>query len=237
MHFSVWHYLVKTATTSIIVEAKRAGAAFILPNNLKAGKLGGFLAAGDIGEAITQARFYCHRKSAQFAVVTNGDAWIIFPAIRTDGIEFENTQARIFRSLEDISKRFIEFWELLSRQRVIEGNLERELLQTRPNAVIRRGLSLLQDPNVRIARNTLFSHLSIAVDKILTDEGLSNDAEAMSFCYGCIYLRNQSTAGLQAGLWQVIYLAGFCAGGFTGAFLGCGGVDSMDLSTSSNPGG
>ena len=195
-HTDYADYLVKTATTSIIVEAKRAGAAFTLPNNLKAGKLGGFLSSGAVGEAISQVKFYCHRKSAQFAVVTNGDAWIVFPAVRVDGVEFADTQARIFRSLEDINKRFVEFWELLSRQRVIEGNLERELLQVRTQAPTRRALSLLQDPNVRIARNTLFSHLSVAVDKVLTDEGLANDSEAMSFCY----VRNAERTGFDARL-------------------------------------
>ena len=36
-------YIVRTATTSFIVEAKKAGAAFVLPTNQKSGKLGGAL--------------------------------------------------------------------------------------------------------------------------------------------------------------------------------------------------
>ena len=195
-HTDYADYLVSTATTSIIVEAKRAGAAFTLPNNLKAGKLGGFLSSGAIGEAIKQARFYCLKKSAQFAVVTNGDAWIVFPAIRTDGVEFEETQARIFRNLEDIGKRFVEFWELLSRQRVIEGNLEKELLQKDRDTPVRRPLSLLRDPDLRLGRNTLFQHLSVAVEKVLTDQGLLDDAEALSFCY----VRNTERTGFDSRL-------------------------------------
>jgi hypothetical protein len=62
-------------------------------------------------------------KSIPCAVVTNGSAGIVFPAVRTEGITFEDTQARIFRNLEDIKIRIVEFWELLSRQRVTEGNL------------------------------------------------------------------------------------------------------------------
>lgn len=182
-HTDYADYLVSTATTSIIVEAKRAGAAFTLPNNMKAGKMGGVLSVGAIGEAVQQARLYCQKKSAQFAVVTNGDAWIVFPAIRTDGVEFEDTQARIFRSLEDIGTRFVEFWELLSRQRVVEGNLETELLQRSRDTTARRALSLLRDPDLRLGRNTLFPHLSTAAEKVLTDQGLLDDAEALSFCY------------------------------------------------------
>ena len=55
-HTEYADYVVSTATTKIVVEAKRAGAAFTLPNNYKAGKLGGFLSTGQIGEAIQQAR-------------------------------------------------------------------------------------------------------------------------------------------------------------------------------------
>jgi hypothetical protein len=145
--------------------------------------LGGVLATGPIGEAIQQARQYCVKKAAQFAVVTNGDAWIVFPAIRTDGVEFNDTQARIFRSLEDIDKRFVEFWELLSRQRVIEGNLEKELLHADREPHVQRALTLLREPDVRIERNTLFPHLSSVVDKVLTDRGLLSDADALSYCY------------------------------------------------------
>jgi len=73
-HTDYADYIIKTATTSFVVEAKRAGAAFTLPNNYKSGKLGGFLSSGAIGEAISQVRAYCVTKSAQFAVVTNGSS-------------------------------------------------------------------------------------------------------------------------------------------------------------------
>ncbi|WP_146139306.1 P-loop NTPase fold protein [Simplicispira suum] len=195
-HTEFADYHVKTATTSLIVEAKKAGATFTLPNNLKSGKLGGFLSSGAIGEAIRQARQYCQTKSAPFAVVTNGDAWIVFPAVRTDGIEFNDTQARIFRSLKDIECRFVEFWELLSRQRVIEGNLEKELLQADRDVPIRRALTLLRDPDARLGRNTLYQHLSPAVDKVLTDQGLLNDADALNFCY----VRNAERTGFDSRL-------------------------------------
>lgn len=195
-HTDFADYHVKTATTSFIVEAKRAGATFTLPNNFKSGKLGGFLSSGAVGEAIRQVRQYCQTKSAPFAVVTNGDAWIVFPAVRTDGIEFNDTQARIFRSLSDVESRFVEFWELLSRQRVIEGNLEKELLQADRDVAIRRALTLLRDPDARLGRNTLYQHLSSAVEKVLTDQGLLSDASALDFCY----VRNAERTGFDSRL-------------------------------------
>src|SRR4051812_35399353 len=45
-------YAIRTASAILIVEAKRAGAAFTLPTNKTTGKLGGFLSEGEIGAAI-----------------------------------------------------------------------------------------------------------------------------------------------------------------------------------------
>ena len=177
-------YLITTASTLVIVEAKKAGAAFVLPTKIASARLGGVLAKGDIGDAIRQARDYCRKRSAQFAVVTNGSAWIVYPAIRTDGVPFEETQARIFRDLEDINqKRFVEFWETLSRQRVIEGNLEIELLGRAKSAGGRRALSLLKEPEFKLGRNSLYPFIERAVTKALTDDGLKGDPDALKYCY------------------------------------------------------
>ncbi len=176
-------YIVRTATTSLIVEAKKAGATFLLPTSQRSGKLGGALKEGEMGEAIRQVRDYCRMKHMPFAVVTNGSAWIVFPAIRTDEITFEDTQARIFRSLIDIKERIVEFWELLSRQRVAEGNLEHELLSPEKNVSARRVLSLVREPGFRLGRNALYEHIEPAVNAALTDEALLNDPEALRLCY------------------------------------------------------
>ncbi|MDO9117568.1 MAG: AAA family ATPase [Nitrospira sp.] len=122
-------------------------------------------------------------KHIPFAVVTNGSAWIVFPAIRTDEVTFENTQARIFRDLGDIKTRIVEFWKLLSRQRVAEGNLEHELLSPEKNASARRVLSLVREPGFRLGRNALYEHIEPAVNAALTDEALLNDPEALKLCY------------------------------------------------------
>jgi GTPase SAR1 family protein len=165
------------------VEAKKVGAAFTLPSNHKSGKLGGVLKEGEVGEAIRQVRDYCRIKHIPFAVVTNGNAWIVFPAVRTDEVSFEETQARIFRNLKDIKDRLVEFWELLSRQRVAEGNLENELLSPDRNSSARRVLSLIQEPGFRLGRNALYEHIEPAINSALTDEALLNDTEALKLCY------------------------------------------------------
>ncbi len=177
-------YILRTANTKIIVEAKKIGKAFNLPLKHSSLKLGGVLSEGDAGEATRQVRDYCRKKSIPFAVATNGDSWIIFPAVRTDGISFDDTNARIFKNLDDIKERLVEFWELLSRQRVIDGNLENELLSRSSAIEIKRCIRNLRvEPGFRHGRNALYEHIEPAINFALTDEAILNEKEALERCY------------------------------------------------------
>jgi hypothetical protein len=176
-------YILRTATASIIVEAKRVGATFVLPSKRYSLKLGGVLSQGEVGIAIRQVRDYARKASIQFAVATNGSAWIIFPAQRTDEVPFDETQARVFRDLEDIREHFVEFWELLSRQRVIEGSLQNQLLSTAREPNSRRLTTTVPDTGYRLGRNSVFSLIEPAVAAAFMDETLLADSQALDACY------------------------------------------------------
>lgn len=176
-------YSIRTAVTGFVVEAKRAGQSFELPSNRKAALLGGFLSEGEVGVAIKQARNYAIGLSLQFAVVTNGSAWIVFPAVRTDGVKWEDSEAHIFRSLADIRERFVEFWELLSRQRVIEGNLESTFFGQRNDLGHRRLLSVVHEAGFRLGRNSIYEYIEPAIGAAFTDEALLDDTEGLRYCY------------------------------------------------------
>lgn len=177
-------YIVRTVTTSVLIEAKRVGAAFPLPSNRTKLKLGGALSAGELGSAIRQARDYCRKKSIPFAVATNGGSWIVFPSVRTDQVAFDDSEAFIFRDFNDIQDRFVEFWEILSRQRVLEGNLESALLGNNSRGLPERSLrQTLQQPGYRLGRNAVFEHIESAVNEALSDEAILESTEALQICY------------------------------------------------------
>lgn len=178
-------YVLRTASTALVVEAKRATASFVLPTRRRTLGLSGVLREGEIGVAIQQAREYCVGLSVPFAVITNGSAWIIFTAIRTDGITFEEGTAHIFRDLDDIKTRLIEFWELLSRERVMDGNLADVMLGRNVDASLeKRNLrSLLPEPGFRLGRNAVYEHIEPAVSAALSDEALLKSSEALGACY------------------------------------------------------
>jgi KaiC/GvpD/RAD55 family RecA-like ATPase len=177
-------YTLATVTVKLLIEAKKAGAAFSLPTRRSILKLGGVLSEGAIGEAIRQARDYCRKLSIPFAVVTNGNSWIVFPAVRTDGIPFEEGSAHVFRDLDDIRERIVEFWELLSRERVLDGNLQTILLGERTGNALTHSLrELLPEPGYRLGRNAVYDHIEPAIAAALSDEALLQSPEALEACY------------------------------------------------------
>ena len=93
-------YIIRTANTSFLIEAKRVGASFSAVPQRKKLKLSGQIMQDDTGKAILQARDYCRKKSIPFAVVTNGAIWLIFPAVRTDQVSFAESNVIVFDSLE-----------------------------------------------------------------------------------------------------------------------------------------
>ena len=177
-------YLIRTSMTAVLVEAKRAAETFKLPTRKLRLRLSGVLSEGDVGDAIRQARDYCRTLGIPFAVVTNGSAWVVFPATRTDQVPFEESEARVFRDLEDVTTRFVEFWELLSRERTLDGNLGHELLGRSGRDLAPMNVrQVLPEPGYRLGRNALYDHLEPAISAALTDEALLENAEALGKCY------------------------------------------------------
>lgn len=91
-------YVLRTGMTGIVIEAKKAGATFDNVPNIRRALLNAKLVSGALGDAIVQARDYARKLSIPFAVVTNGDSWIVFPATRTDQVKFKDSSAIIFHN-------------------------------------------------------------------------------------------------------------------------------------------
>ena len=107
--------LVVQTRRYVAVEAKKEGVAFKFPEtSSKALKLSGALLTDKaISKAISQVRGYCDDVGIRYAIATNGNAWIVFRAIRED-LPWREGYARIFPTLQYIESNFTEFWNLLS---------------------------------------------------------------------------------------------------------------------------
>jgi hypothetical protein len=158
-------YVLKTGMTAIVVEAKKVGVTFDEIPDARRAQLKGKLLKGSVGDAIRQARDYARKLGVPFAVVTNGNSWIIFPATRVDQVSFEDSSAIIFSTLKSaLQDDYVEFYDLLSRQAVINGSLENDLLGRIENQIEDRRLNRYFTTSFsKISRHSLFSLIEDAI--------------------------------------------------------------------------
>ncbi len=170
----------------ILVEAKRAGAAFSLPDNVqrKHYKLSGTLTTNQpIRDAIEQVRNYCDEEAIRYAVATNGDAWIVFRAIRDD-IGWRQGTARVFPSLQHIYDNFTEFWNLLSYEALCSGSLSKAFSTTlRASRELRRIGETLFNANLPLRRNRISSDMLPLIRLVFEDIAEQEELDVLQSCY------------------------------------------------------
>lgn len=167
-----------------MIEAKKIGITFNTVPGKKKVNLSGKIMDGKTGEAIRQAREYCRKKSIPFAVVTNGNQWIIFPAVRTDQVNFASSTAIIFDSLDQVLGEESEYFKsLISRDGVIDGNLSIELLGRNTDQVEERRLNrFFKSTSVR-PPNPIYPLIENEVVIAFSDSIINADQDLLEKCY------------------------------------------------------
>ncbi len=178
-------YLLKTVSTSIVIEAKKVGAYEMNVPNLRTQRLNASFVSGELAAPIRQARNYARSKAVPFAVVTNGESWIVFPASRIDGVSFANSKSIIFPSLSlALTDDHVEFTHLLSRQSVVDGSLEEALLSERSDQNEERRLRLFFTSRSGLKpRNELYPLIQDAVELSLTNSLIEHRPDFLKKCY------------------------------------------------------
>jgi hypothetical protein len=112
-----------------VLEAKKSGDTFQLPHDITSGKtftVNGIISkVANLQQHINQVTHYCFNNGIEYAIVSNGLQYVIFRAVRIDGIHIGRGRVVIFNGVEDIEARFVEFWELLSKTSVESNSLQR----------------------------------------------------------------------------------------------------------------
>lgn len=166
----------------LILEAKRDGRELGL-TTLAGGngyKLSGpTLKAATTQEGIKQAIVYCAYKNAELACVSNGKEWLVFRGNRVgDGRDTMDGVGVVFPSLDDISKNFLLFYNLLSYESV-QALKFRPIFQELEGRPIRhtRFTASLRDPERRaLIPQSNFGH---DVERVMDSffQRLSGDAD------------------------------------------------------------
>ena len=179
-------YVLSTANVGVVVETKKVGASFDLSSVVRRKeRLTSAFVSGDLGSAIIQARDYCRGLGIDFAVITNGNAWVIFPAQRHDQVVFKDSHAIIFPTLQSALKDdFREFWELLSRASAINGSLEVALIGRKENQLSNRTLGQLRGASGETTRqNPVYPLIQSGIETAFSDSISELDGELFSRSY------------------------------------------------------
>lgn len=178
-------YIFRTASTGFVIEAKRAGAALYKAPSTRRVSLQGEIMTGDTGQAIRQALEYARKKSIPFAVVTNGDCWVIFPGARADLIPFAQSSAIVFPSLKSaLADNFDEFFAILSREAVINGSLERQILRRPTDQIEIRRLNRVFPGYISfVRRNSVYPLIENAINHSFTDNIVEDSVDLLEKCY------------------------------------------------------
>lgn len=178
-------YILRTANTAIVVEAKKIGASFTAQPGQRRVKLTNNFLQSELGEAIIQARDYARKLGIDYAVATNGSIWAIFPAQRHDQVKFNDSTAQVFWSLQDaLNDSYQEFYDLLARNSVISGSLEANLLGRVGNQIENRKLRNFFSTNARGTRhNPIFPLIDEQVRTAFSDSIVLLDRDSFERCY------------------------------------------------------
>lgn len=178
-------YIVSTGFTSFVIEAKKIGQSAIEVPNTRKHLLNRRLVTGPTGDAIVQAREYGRKRSIPFAVVTNGDRWIVFPAVRNDEITFAESSAILFGSLKSILEEdHSDFVGLLSRDAVISGSLENQLLgRIEDQTAVRRLNRYFTTGFSSVRRNSLYPIIAEAVTTAFAEDIVLSNEDLLRRCY------------------------------------------------------
>lgn len=110
-------YSFGKSETKLIVEAKKQGISFELPEGFSGRTCNLKTLFGknlEIEKAVKQALSYCQTRGVPMGAVCNGDQLIGFIASRLDGIPPLEGKAIVFTSIADMQENFRELWDNFS---------------------------------------------------------------------------------------------------------------------------
>ena len=114
-----YDYLISIPGFQFVIEAKKNFVEFKLPNNNKSATVNSLIKGNK--DVIDQIRSYMFEVGVQFGIISNGRQYIFGKFVNTDGTDWKKNKCVIFNNIEDLENRFIEFYNLLSRDSVIEN--------------------------------------------------------------------------------------------------------------------
>lgn len=157
-------YKVSLAGFNVIIEAKRQFNEFILPTSTRRQvKLKTLYTENK--EVIDQIRSYLTDIGYDTGIITNGKQFIIAKFINNNGEPWKDNYSVIYRNIDDIKEHFVEFWNNLSKESIIENGGINALIKAQIN-FSKTILSTIPEKDNEITRNDLGSKIVPIINNV-----------------------------------------------------------------------
>ena len=158
-----YDYRISIAGFNMVFEAKRQYKELTIPNGTKHIKLSTLYKENK--EVIDQIRGYLGDLGLDTGVITNGRQFLIAKFINTNGIPWKDNNCFIYNGLTEINDSFVEFWNNLSKEGIIDnGGVKCLLLPAREFA--KTILSTIPQKDNEISRNDLTAAIAPLISKV-----------------------------------------------------------------------
>lgn len=125
--------LPRSTHPTLVVEAKRSGASFVLDETkLETGRTRALVTLLRIGgkslkDALKQAAGYCNDRAIPYACVTNGYQWLFFRGLSSEAQSWNDGRVIVFPSSEALIANFDQFLACLAPHKIASSELPRLL--------------------------------------------------------------------------------------------------------------
>jgi len=171
---------------SFVVEAKKNGQSFIIPvsyNFRRRHSIGGAISLDKaIKKALIQTQQYCIAQGARYGVITNGDQYIIFEAIKS-GDKWEKGNCIVFYNQDDIRRHFNEFWNILSKDAVEQNSFLEIVSKEIEEMSFKRPIDNVIVKNIREPRNALYRYITPIIDYAFQEITNPDKLDMLKRCY------------------------------------------------------
>ena len=185
----------------LLVEAKRTKPRFSInvPSRARELKLGGphLLGNKKIKAFIHQAQSYAISLGAQFAMLANGEQLVVFRPFLS-GQSWSDGFALVWHATLDIKQDFQEFYNLLARDRVVEGALVQAFERLGSvTTQLHVPLDYVADADRELVRNRFWGKIAQVMGPLLSDDP-SISEDIIRHCYVTTPISDQVDAEIDA---------------------------------------
>lgn len=179
----------------LVVEAKKVGDSFDIPITWKNRiyKISGAISTNEnLLSAMKQAKNYCLDSGIKYAIVTNGKQFIAFSAF-LPGKKWEEGNCIVYSSLSDIRGDFSNFWNIFSKEAVINGSLINHIEKQKSTLQFVKLLHEIYNPEQKWERNRIYTYLADIVEFVFTEMLDDAKTKVLRKCY--VFDRSNQSLG------------------------------------------